>query len=128
MWWFSIIVAIGGTAAFIFNVYDLSKESKYKEDPNLSILSHDDAWNVILIGIAVVASLGGLGGMEIGVKGATLLGWIIGSGLSPLGTGSFLWVISLIWTKPKDRMLRLRQFVFWTTVFYMIGLWASYLL
>ena len=126
-YWIYFSGAIVATATLIYSSIRISNKPKYKENPNLSILS-DEAAPGYLIEAAIVAlvCLAALSAIEIGLRGWTLLGWMIGGGLSAVISGSFLWVISLIWVKPEDRKLRWKQFVYWTAVIFLIGNWFMF--
>ena len=126
-YWIYFSGAIVATATLIYSSIRISNKPKYKENPNLSILS-DEAAPGYLIEAAIVAlvCLAALSAIEIGLRGWTLLGWMIGGGLSAVISGSFLWVISLIWVKPEDRKLRWKQFVYWTAVIFLMGNWFMF--
>ena len=127
----SLLYFVGGagvlTAYLIYSSFSISNKPKYQESPKLSILSDEAARDELIApAIGALAFLAFLSGWEVGVRGWTMLGWMIGGGLSAVISGSFLWVISLIWVKPEDRKLRWKQFVYWTAVIFLIGNWIMF--
>ena len=126
-YWIYFVLAVVSTGGLIYYSIKISNKPKYQENPNLSILSDENAVdNLLAPAIAALACLAFLSGWEVGVRGWTMLGWMIGGGLSAVISGSFLWVISLIWVKPEDRKLRWKQFVYWTAVIFLIGNWFMF--
>ena len=126
-YWIYFIAAVVFTGVLIYYSIKISNKPKYKENPNLSILSDEAAPGYLIeAAIGALVCLAALSAIEIGLRGWTLLGWAIGGGLSAVISGSFLWVISLIWVKPEDRKLRWKQFVYWTAVIFLIGNWFMF--